>query len=184
MRLPQPLWVTLAASLLYAVTGVHAGGNLPIAVSPVVVKMDALTEFSSVLVGNRGDQATGIEIEVFRVQWVDGQEQYHPTKDFIVSPPTFRLLANKDRLVRFRYSGLRHNAEDFYRMFIRQLPEVAVNNQINMVVNLGVPIFVAPLDLHPALTVVTGVGVVSGAGETKTYTLRNSGNVTLNVMKL
>ena len=172
------IWVTILSTLLVSNTAVHAAVNLPLAVSPVVVKMNAVTAFSSVSVGNRGNQATGIEVEVLRVKWVDGQEQYEASTDFIVSPPTFRLLANKDRLVRFRYSGQRSDTEGFYRLFIRQLPEETVANQINLVVNLGVPIFVAPLTSKPALA------VTISAAESKTYALRNTGNVTLNILTL
>ncbi len=168
----------IAGILLLPVPVLHAAANVPMAVSPVVVRLDTATEFSAVLVGNRGDHATGVEVEVVRVRWVDGQEQYQPTDDFIVSPPTFRLSEKKERLVRFRYAGPRHDTEDFFRLFIRQLPEETTGNQIDMVVSLGVPIFVAPLVSRAALA-------VAGAGAPGTaYLLRNSGNVTLNIVKL
>ena len=47
-----------------------------------------------------------------------------------------------------------------------------------MVVNLGVPIFVAPLASYPVLE------VTKQGGESKAYALRNNGNITLNVVTL
>ena len=168
---------SLAGALLLPVATVHAAANLPLSVSPVVVRMALATEFAGVSVNNRGDEATGIEVEVLRVRWLEGREQYEATRDFLISPPSFRLQAKKDRLVRFRYSGNRQDSEGFYRLFIRQLPEGMSTNQINMVVSLGVPIFVAPLTSRPALT------IVRSAADGAAATLRNTGNVTLNVLQ-
>jgi fimbrial chaperone protein len=172
----HPRWL-IACSLL-PVFSVCAAGSMPLAVAPVTIKMDLVTEFSAVEVSNRGDQATGIEIEMVRVKWVDGQEQYEATADFIVSPAAFRLAATKSRMVRFRYAGARHDTEGFYRLFIRQLPEALPDNQINMVFNLGVPVFIAPLTARP------GLALASPSTGSAVSELRNTGNVTLNLFTL
>ena len=168
----HPRWL-IACSLLLAAASAALAANLPIAVSPVAVKLNLATEFGALTVSNRGNKSTGIEAEAFRVRWVNGQEQYEVSKDFVVSPPSFRLAANKDRLVRFRYTAARQESEGLYRLFIRQLPEGLAENQINMVVSLGVPIFVAPLNPRPALAV-----------DGRSSELLNPGNVTLNVFRL
>jgi P pilus assembly chaperone PapD len=178
------LWVGYAGAMLISASASCSAANLPIAVSPVLIRLNTATEFSAVLVGNRGDEATGIEVEVMRVQWVDGKEQFQPTKDFIVSPPTFRLSGKKERLVRFRYTSARHESEDFFRLFIRQLPEETASSKIDMVVSLGVPIFVAPVTSHAALAVVAVQADTSLAALGQNHALRNSGNVTLNIVKL
>lgn len=154
-----------------------ASKSIPIAVSPVIVKMDVATEFSSIEVSNRGERATGVELEILKVSWVDGKESYAPTKDFIVSPPAFRIQPEKGRMVRFRYTATRQPSEGFYRLFVRQLLEDTDNGQINMVFNLGVPIFVAPLTSTPAIA----VGSSAQADESE---LRNTGNVTLTLLQL
>jgi fimbrial chaperone protein len=157
--------------------GLAGAQAIPIAVAPVVIKMDIATQFSAVEVGNRGDQATGIEAEIVRVRWVNGREEYEPTKDFLVSPPAFLLPAHKSRLVRFRFGNTRDDSEGFYRLFVRQLAEQeGPANQINMVFKLGVPIFVAPLVSRPALALFDG-----GISGTQ---VKNSGNVTLTLSQL
>lgn len=177
MRLFSPKWL-VACALLPLFSAHGAVGSIPLAVAPVIVKMDAAAEFAAVEVSNRGDQGTGIEAQMVRVRWVDGREQYEVTPDFVVSPAAFRLAAAKGRMVRFRYSGVRQDTEGFYRLFLHQLPEAAPGNQINMVVNLGIPVFIAPLVARPALAMArqTGTAPVSE--------LRNTGNVTLNVYRL
>lgn len=150
---------------------------IPIAVSPVVVKLATGIEYASVEVSNRGNQATGVEIEVVRVKWEDGKESYEPTTDFVVSPPAFRVQAGKARMVRFRYSAQRQPSEGFYRLFVRQLLESGESGQINMVFNLGVPIFIEPVAASPALQVTAA----PGAGD---MALVNNGNVTLTLLEL
>lgn len=110
---------------------------------------------------------------MMRVRWVNGVEQYESSQDFVVSPPSFRLLAGKARVVRFKYNGTRQNTEGFFRLFIRQLPPEQTANQINMVFNIGVPVFIAPVKAAPSMQMSTA------ADE-----LRNTGNVTLTVMSL
>lgn len=171
------LALVLAFALASAALAADAS-SIPIGIAPVVVKMDTATEFSAVEVSNRGDRATGIEIELVQVKWRDGLEIYEATQDFIVSPPAFRVEAGKSRMVRFRYTGARHETEGFYRLFVRQLAEEVAGNQINMVFNLGVPIFIAPTTSHPALA------LVSATGPDKPAELRNTGNVTLTVLQL
>lgn len=170
-------WLGYGGAMLLSASASVVAANLPIAVSPVMIKLNTSTEFSAVLIGNRGDEATGIEVEIMRVQWIDGKEQYQPTQDFTVSPPTFRLSGKKERLVRFRYAGARHDTEDFFRMFIRQLPEETAPSKIDMVVSLAVPIFVAPVASHAALAVTSMAAAGNG------HALRNSGNTTLTILK-
>ena len=167
----------LAGALLLPMA-VMAAGSVPLAVAPVTVKMDTATEYGAVEVSNRGDSPTGVEIEILRVRWVDGQEEYEPTSDFVVSPAAFRIAAGKSRMVRFRYAAARQATEGFYRLFIRQLPENRPDNQISMVFNIGVPVFIAPSAARPELA----VAVRSGAGEVSE--LHNTGNVTLKVLQL
>lgn len=145
--------------------------TIPLAVSPVNVRLDPGTEYATVEVSNRGDAATGIEIDMRHVLWVDGREQNGPTKDFIVSPPSFRLQPGKNRLVRFKYSGPRGDMEGMYRMFIRQLPERSTGGEVSMVFNIGVPVFISPVTARPALA-------LAGSSPAE---LRNTGNVSLNL---
>lgn len=148
-----------------------AAGSVPLSIAPTSVKLDLATEYASLEVANRGEEPTGIEVEMLHIRWVDGKEQYEPTQNFVVSPPSFRLQPDKSRLVRFRYEGPRDDTEGYYRMFVRQLPGSEGAAQINMVFNIGVPVFVAPTSSRPALQI---------AGSE----LRNTGNVSLTVSQL
>ena len=177
-RLKWGVACVVYAALMSSACGQGMGG-IPIAVAPVVVKMDTSTEFSSVEISNRGDLPTSVEVKVVTVKWVDGREQYEPTHDFTVSPPVFRMQAGKSRIVRFKYDSQRQDAEGFYRLFIHQIPPEANGaNQITMVFNLGVPIFIAPRSSHPALS------VHSATGQGKPAELYNNGNVTLTIAEL
>lgn len=178
MRLNLPLRqvIRLALAGLFGLLlplSVAQANNVPIGVAPIMVRLDVATDIAGVEVSNRGDTASGVEVEIMRVKWVNGVEQYEPTQEFVVSPPSFRLLAGKGRMVRFKYSGPRHESEGFYRLFIRQLPPEKSDNQINMVFNIGVPVFIAPTKSTPGLE-------MSATGSE----LRNTGNVSLTVLRL
>lgn len=169
-------WLLACSGLLLSTP---AGADaIPLAIAPVTVRMALATEFAAVEVSNRGIQATGIEVEMVSVEWSDGQEKYHASTDFIVSPAAFRLGPDKSRLVRFRYAGQRRDTEGFYRLFVHQLPEALPANQVSMVVNIGVPVFIAPLSARPALS------IDSQADPQARSQLRNTGNVTLVLLRL
>lgn len=172
--LTKATWFALVSllNLMLPLTAAQAN-NVPIAVAPVTVRLDVATDIAGVEVSNRGETPSGVEVEIMRVKWVNGLEQYEPTQDFVVSPPSFRLLPSKGRMVRFKYNGARHEMEGFYRLFIRQLPPEQSDNQINMVFNIGIPVFIAPIKATPALE------MSASGGE-----LRNTGNVTLTVLRL
>jgi len=167
-----------AAAFLMPLAFGQGAAGIPIAVAPVVVQMDTVTEFSAVQVSNRGDRPTSIEIAMVRVKWVDGREVYEPTSDFTVSPPVFRLQGGKSRMIRFKYAGQRQDSEGFYRLFIHQLPEKTEGSQVSIIFNLGVPIFIAPLSTRPALS------LDISAGQDTPAELHNTGNVTLTVIAL
>ncbi len=175
--------------LMACACALNATAGMPIAVAPVVIKLDKTTDFSSVEVFNRGNQATGIEVEVLKVKWHDGNEQYEATNDFVVSPPAFRVAGEKSRMIRFHYSGQRQNMEGFYRLFIRQLPEASTSSQVEMIFNIGIPIFIAPLTAQPGLSISSSANpgtAVAGTTVANAITaeLRNTGNVTLTVFEL
>ncbi len=166
----------LAAACLLLASETGYAVDIPVAVAPVTVRMDAGSDYGSVSVSNRGDASTGIEVDLVRMTWVDGREVYAATQDFVFSPPAFRLAGGGNRLLRFRFTGNRSDNEQIYRLFVRQLPEATgPTDQIRFVVNLGVPIFVAPLVVRPALALTESGGGVE---------LRNTGNVTLTVRHL
>lgn len=165
------VWALLTCS-------VSSGANLPIAVAPVVVKMNVVTTTGAVEVTNAGTETSGLEAEVVRVTWVNGVEQYEATDQFIVTPPAFRLQGEKSRLIRFKFTGLRRDEEQFYRLFVRQLPQAEVAQQIGILFNVGVPIFIEPTTVRPALKLVH-----SDAAQTQSM-LYNTGNVTLTVFQV
>lgn len=166
----------LLAALLLLAAGWAPAQVAPIAVAPVVVKLDAGTDYGQLDISNRGVSATGLEVSVVRMRWNGHAEEYTPTGDFVFSPPSLQLEAGKNRLLRFRYVGTRGDTEAAYRVFIRQLPDATrAPDQIVMLVNLGVPVFVAPIAAQPALAL---------ARENDAAVLRNTGNVTLTVNEL
>ncbi|MET0310933.1 MAG: fimbria/pilus periplasmic chaperone [Burkholderiaceae bacterium] len=165
-----------AAACMLALAGACAfAQGSPFAVAPVTFKLDTATEFGAVEVSNRGEEPMGVEATLVRVRLVEGKETYEPADEFTFSPPTFRLQAGKSRLVRFRYSGPRGATEGVYRLFLRQLPEATGSQQIAMVFNIGVPIFVAPSTASPSLAIVK-----NGPAPR----MENTGNVTVTVSQL
>lgn len=171
----SPLCRLLLAWQALALCASAYAAATPLGVAPITARIEAGTDYGAVTVSNRGETPTGIDVEIVRMQWAQGKENYAPTEDFVVTPPSFRLQPGKNRLIRFRFNGRHGESEAVYRLFIRQLPEADNASQVSLVLNIGVPIFVSPIQAAPA------IGLSRNATGAE---LLNTGNVTLTLLHL
>ncbi len=137
------------------------GAHLPlthasISVSPVRVDLTEEHNKDVVRISNQEETAKSYEVEV--VAWSQTDERrevYSPTDDVLAVPPLFTLQPGEEQLVRI---GMLQDAdpsiERSYRMFITELtppqPEKNQSSGIKMRLRIGIPVFVAPLDLPTA----------------------------------
>lgn len=125
---------------------VPAGG---ISVSPVRLDLGQNQRSAAVTIAN-GDTARVVQVEAFRWSRVNGEDVYVPADDLIVNPPMFRLGAGAKQVVRVGLAApdAATAGEQAYRVYFQEVPDQATaaapDTQLQMVLRLGVPVFIAP----------------------------------------
>jgi fimbrial chaperone protein len=139
--------LTTVAALLIAVAAFAAGGGASAAtlsISPVVIEIPAPAKTSKITLHNRGEDAIGAQIRVFRWSQTNGVDQLVPTTDMVASPPAAKLLPGAQYTVRLvRTAKHPVEGEESYRLLIDQLPKLATRKGTNVsfVVRHSLPVF-------------------------------------------
>ncbi len=139
-----------AALVLILMPVLHAavpeGG---ITVSPVRVDFGAAQRSAAVTITN-GNAERVVQVEAFHWRRSQGEDLYTPTDDLIVNPPLFKLAPGAKQVVRVGLAapGGSRAEERAYRIYFQEVPEqsaaTAGGARLQMVLRLGVPVFVAP----------------------------------------
>ncbi len=123
-----------------------------ISVSPVRVDLGAAQRSAAVTITN-GNAGRVVQVEGFRWRRSQGEDLYTPADDLIVNPPLFKLAPGAKQVVRIGFAAPaaapRAGAEErAYRVYFQEVPEqtsaAAGGTRLQMVLRLGVPVFVAP----------------------------------------
>ncbi|WP_284163772.1 fimbria/pilus periplasmic chaperone [Frigidibacter sp. SD6-1] len=123
------------------------------AISPVILDVDASGR-ASVAITNLRDRP--VLYEVTPLSWTieNGKDVYGDTKEFIASPPSFRLLPGQKREIRVGYRGARsQNAEQAFRLRIAEIPSEITDFE-GAIAAIAfahlLPVYVAPRNAVPA----------------------------------
>lgn len=146
------------AAFLFILSGPIQQAIASMSVSPVRVDLSDQNDKDVVRVTNPEDIAKSYQVEI--VAWSQTEERreiYSPTEDLLAVPPLFTLEPGEEQLVRV---GMLEPAdttvERSYRMFITELvPDQETANDtvgINMRLQIGIPVFVAPSQGIPTAT--------------------------------
>lgn len=103
-----------------------------------------------------GDAERVVQVEAFRWRRSQGEDVYTPADDLIVNPPLFKLAPNAKQVVRVGLTASGKRTEErAYRVYFQEVPEqtsaAAGGTQLQMVLRLGVPLFVTPDPVRPEL---------------------------------
>jgi fimbrial chaperone protein len=122
-------------------------------ISPTLAQLDANNRVAALTLSNSTARDISFQIELAEWTQVDGQDHYEPSTDLLATPPIFTLSAGSQQIIRV---GLRRaperDSELSYRVFIQELPPPAPEGftGLQMVLRLGIPLFVAPAAGTPA----------------------------------
>jgi fimbrial chaperone protein len=111
----------------------------------------------------RNAGAAPILVQASVVKWSqkDGTDQYEPTKEVLVAPAMVEIPAGETQVVRLALRrGADANAEQTYRVLLREVPRPATANspQLQIVVNISLPIFVPATTAAPAPVFEASIG--------------------------
>jgi fimbrial chaperone protein len=141
--LRSPVFWLLAGLMLLTAQSAGAG----VQISPTRIQLDANSRVEALTLRNTTNRDKSFQIELSGWSQVDGQDHYQSTTDLLVTPPIFTVPSGEQQIIRI---GLRRppsrDTELSYRVFIQELPQPAPENftGLQMVLRLGIPIFVAP----------------------------------------
>jgi fimbrial chaperone protein len=117
-------------------------------VSPVRLDLRAEQPISAVTVSNPAEESVLLHLSVQAWDHDTGSDRYRDTRDLLVNPMIFALEPGHEQLVRIGLARpLGSERERAYRLFIREVPQRARQKarQITTVLNLSLPVFVAPM---------------------------------------
>lgn len=117
-------------------------------VSPVRLDLSVDAPVSAVTVSNPAAQPVLLHLSVQAWDHVTGSDRYQDTRNLLLNPMIFELEPGQRQLVRIGLArSLNNELERAYRLFIREVPRRArqKTRQITTVLNLSLPVFVAPM---------------------------------------
>ncbi|MGH6859585.1 MAG: fimbrial biogenesis chaperone [Phyllobacterium sp.] len=140
-----------AIGILLLFTGLSQAASLR--VSPTNLDLIAPGSAGVLTLTNEAKRPINVQIRVFRWTQKNGVEQLSPTDDVVVSPPSTRLAANKDYVVRVVRTGRKPvTAEESYRVLVDELPDPSRRKAgtVTLVVRYSIPVFFRDRDASPA----------------------------------
>ena len=142
-------WVIPVAAMLCAWSA-QAGS---LSVMPVVVALSAHKVREAITVTNQGDERVTTHVDVVSWTQSDGKDVFGPTADVLLNPGVFTLEPGQVQVLRLGWRGKPPlDTERSYRILLRevppaaptQIPSGAVPSQVRVLLELRIPIYVAP----------------------------------------
>ncbi|MBI4681698.1 MAG: molecular chaperone [Nitrospirae bacterium] len=141
-------------------------------VSPIRIFFDGTQKTNVLTVKNMSDKPVSLEIKT--VLW-EHDQTYSPTGDIIFFPRMLTMGIGEEKIIRIGHKMPQGQMEKTYRMFISEMPEIRHEEgaTLQIVMNLGVPIFIGPSKPSPE----GEIEKISLSKSKLNISLKNSGNV-------
>lgn len=150
-------------------------------VAPITVELPAGKMAGTLIVTNRGDRPSTIQVRAFAWSKEEGEDLLTPTDALLVSPPFATLGPGEKQTVRIvlrRPAGVR---ELPFRLLVDQLPPAAEAGAVRVAVRVSLPVFAAPSGLaRPVLD----WRLLPGTGPAATLVVRNTGDRRIRISEL
>jgi fimbrial chaperone protein len=115
-------------------------------VVPIKVRLDSGTRTAALKVKNEGEEQVTIQLAAKRWhQDETGQDLFEKTGDILFFPKITSIEAGAERVIRIGYEGQEETREQFYRLFLQELPVAKPGETVlQLVLTLSIPIFIKP----------------------------------------
>ncbi len=129
---------------------VHAGS---FSVTPLRIELSKSE--STRIINLQNLESKPVTVQLYVMAWAhkDGNDQYTPTRDVIVTPQIFHLRANGLQIIRAGLLRKPDVSEELsYRLFIEEIPEPPASDfkGVQLALKISLPIFVAPEKTSPS----------------------------------
>lgn len=147
-------------------------------VNPIRVFFDSENKTNILTIKNESSEEITLQIKA--VAWThneDGKGIYSPTEDIIFFPKIATIKAEEQKIIRLGTKASQEKQEKTYRLFLEEIPAPSTteNTAVKIIMNVGVPIFIAPHKIE-ALGTIEKIGLSKGS---LSLTVKNEGNVHL-----
>ena len=158
--------------LLLPVNGFSANFSL----NPIRVYFDGSSKTNILSITNNSDENISVQLRAYAwSQNEKGENIYDLTKDIVFFPKIANIKKGEKKIVRLGTRVPQGRQEKTYRLYIEEIPnpKKSDNTAVNIVMKIGVPIFLAPVTVEPK-GLVEGMNLDEGSLHAK---LINAGNV-------
>jgi fimbrial chaperone protein len=133
----------IAATTLFFLSTSYANAA-SLRVAPTNLELIAPDSAATLNLTNEANRPINIQVRVFKWSQVNGVEQLEPTSEVVASPPSAKMQASADYVVRVvRVSKAPVRKEENYRVIVDELPDPsrAKSGTVTLVVRYSVPVF-------------------------------------------
>jgi fimbrial chaperone protein len=171
-------WLVVVAFVAFA----EAAEAAEFTINPLQVRLDRTSRASEIVV--RNDDSVPLRMQVQAMNWrqdADGRDQYEPADGLLYFPRAMEIPAGDSRIIRVGVKAAPVSKEEAFRVFVEELPPanatgtVTPGTSLQVVLRVGVPVFVAPLQLDRKGEIVR----LALAGAMAEWVVANTGNVHL-----
>lgn len=114
-------------------------------VSPIRLQLSPATPSSALILTNRTAKPRLIEVSTMLWQRAEHQDQYSPSRDILTNPPVFEVAPYATQIVRVGLNTAKAAAtESSYRVYLTEVPTDEPQQQLQVVLSIGIPVFVSP----------------------------------------
>jgi fimbrial chaperone protein len=153
---------------LFLVGAAHAGN---ISVFPVRAFLDSAKANEVFTVRNNGSEPVTVQASLLKWSQADGKEVLEPTRDVLVAPAVITIPAGEAQIVRVaNRKAPDATQETSYRLLVQEVPrqEAAKPGQLNVLLNLSIPLFVSPTSGPPKPNLQSnGVAIANAGGKSE-----------------
>jgi fimbrial chaperone protein len=134
-----------SALVLIALCASLSASAAELEIDPVRIALSTQQKTAVIVIRNNSNQATTLEAKPVSWSQVDSQDVYAPTRELLVSPPTFTIPAHGTQTLR---AALRRQADPTrelsYRINLQEIPAAPVPgvNGVQVALRVGLPVFV------------------------------------------
>ena len=134
--------------LLFPVHGYSANFSL----NPIRVYFDGSSKTNILSITNNSDDSISVQLRAYAwTQNEKGENSYDLTKDIVFFPKIANIKKGEKKIVRLGTRVPQGKQEKTYRLYIEEIPNLKKMDRtaVNIVMKIGVPIFLAPVKVEP-----------------------------------
>jgi fimbrial chaperone protein len=189
---PRLVWAhgcraALGAALICGIGAVGSARAGEFAILPLRVDLSAQQRAAQIVIRNDDQAPLRMQLRALRWRQDDaGRDVYEPAEELIFFPRAVEVPAGESRIVRLGIRAAAGSIEDSYRLFIAELPPLATDPRaaagatVQVVLEIGVPVFIAPLQPRQKIDV-EDLRIRDGVAH---WVVRNAGNVHLRAERI